>query len=1042
MSFHNRLLLNRAAISGTRTIEVMLATTADGIPTASTLVTRLGGRVRRIEEPVGYMRIDLPIERLLDLVNDPSIVAYQIASFSKGTWYRDGPPESNAEMFRGFETSAPSPAPPPAPSSTLPAITPEQAAEVGYTADGPDDGGIREFLAQHPTYDGRGVTIALLEDAKAEFTHPTIGNAKTLDGRDVPKLAGILNAIDPERPDETRVLLGTPAECATAWCRINDRTYILPRAGMYSVGLFTLPAGANAVHQFAVLRDERTSELWVDTNGNGDFRDETPIADVNERFDPRTLKLTYPRPGTISFVLARGSGRMVHIYVGSSGHQAMILSVAAGSRTDGGLAYGAAPGARVLLVRNSSASDFRLRDFVETYLTAVKRPDVDVLSEAGGILTIPDTGSDFIGLLFNRIVAAYGKPIFHGAGNTQLWPNSVSAHGDAFAVGGSISPSTFAALYGGATLERPMVHWISTAGPALDGALKPDFLAPVNRISAGVWGVDSNVLLPKNAPRTRLPPGYEISCCTSASGPYAAGIGALLLSAAKQAGVPYSVATLGRALRASARFLPGWPAYQQGSGLVDVNAAWREMNQRIDPPRIRVRASVVHPLAQYSLAGGHGQGLFEREGWGVGMSGHRTLSVRRESGPKETLAYRVRWTGNDGTFSTASNIELPLNIDTPLSVGITVSSPGAHSAILNLDDAVTGANIFRTEATIVAASSFDPDSQTLRIEDTVGLMRTATHYFEVPGDVMAMSVELEVKRGAVRASLLASHSLQAAYYAQVFPVGASTLAKGTYRALIPYPSPGAWALTMANVSAWRERDLARVSTEPADYVITCRLLRASLSVTKIGDAVLDVEMDNAGSELREPILETSLGTLKTHRGTFLANGLPNQFVIDVPTGAARLALHVRDADPSSQSLELYLYDCTTGECFSYTFTLPAAHDHSVIVRQPKPGRWIAAVNRAPFPAGPGGFVLDEVLTFDVTRRRPATDRPRPPHAHWTERAGIPTGSDHTEHMRILLLELIDAALDRETSERPWDDHPLLPKLTHRAAAGFSIHYLN
>jgi hypothetical protein len=474
---------------------------------------------------------------------------------------------------------------------------------------------------------------------------------------------------------------------------------------------------------------------------------------------------------------------------------------------------------------------------------------------------------------------------------------------------------------------------------------------------------------------------------------------------------------------------------------VDVNAAWREMNRRIDAPRIRVRASVVHPLAPYSVGNAEGQGLFEREGWHVGMTGQRTLRIRRESGPPQPMAYRVRWTGNDGTFASASQIELPLNVDTPLSIGITVSSPGAHSAILNLDDPATGANISRTEANIVAASSFDPKSQTLRIEDTVELMRTATHYFEVPGDVMAMSVELAVTRGAVRASLLASHSLQAAYYAQVFPVGASTLAKGTYRALIPYPSAGAWALTIANVSAWRERDLARVSTEPAGYVITCRLLKASLTVKTIGDS-LDVEVDNAGSELREPILETSLGTLKTHRGTFLPNGLPNQFDINVPSGTARLALHVRDADPLSQSLELYLYDCTTGECFSYTFTLPAASDQSVIVRHPKPGRWIAAVNAAPFPAGPGEFVLEEVLTFQVTRRQPATDRPRPPHARWTERAGIPIGLDDAGHARILLLELIDAALDRETSERPWDDHPLLPKLTHRAAAGFSIHYLN
>src|SRR5206468_11296079 len=110
--------------------------------------------------------------------------------------------------------------------------------------------------------------------------------------------------------------------------------------------------------------------------------------------------------------------------------------------------------------------------------------------------------------------------------------------------------------YGGGTLDHLIIDPVGGAGPSVDGALKPDFLAPTHRIAADLpWNTASDPL-PKNAPAARLPPGYMISCCTSATSPYAAGVAALLISAAKQEHVPYTLESLGRALRMGARFLP------------------------------------------------------------------------------------------------------------------------------------------------------------------------------------------------------------------------------------------------------------------------------------------------------------------------------------------------------------------------------------------------------------------------------------------------------------------------------------------------------
>src|SRR5262249_19089353 len=231
----------------------------------------------------------------------------------------------------------------------LPPLTPAEARAPGFTA---DDAGVERWLEEHPTYDGRGVTIAILERSTPSFTDPTLRSPKALDGRDVAKIAGVLNVVHPAVPDDSRVHLDATLETDKSWTRVGGRTYVLPHAGRYRFGTLDLPAGSNVLHRFAIVEDQSTREVWIDTNGDASFQDETPLADVNERFDPRLLTLTHPRKADVSFVMARDrEPHVVHIYPGNGSHRSMTLSVAAGSRTDDSLAYGVAPNARVLLAR-------------------------------------------------------------------------------------------------------------------------------------------------------------------------------------------------------------------------------------------------------------------------------------------------------------------------------------------------------------------------------------------------------------------------------------------------------------------------------------------------------------------------------------------------------------------------------------------------------------------------------------------------------------------------------------------------------------------
>jgi hypothetical protein len=245
---------------------------------------------------------------------------------------------------------------------------------------------------------------------------------------------------------------------------------------------------------------------------------------------------------------------------------------------------------------------------------------------------------------------------------------------------------------------------------------------------------------------------------------------------------------------------------------------------------------------------------------------------------------------------------------------------------------------------------------------------------------------------------------------------------------------GTWTISVTNDSPWHQSSGALVSAEEAEYAITVRLLGASLRPRDARGGAVAIDVENLSSTIGEPALEASVGTLSSHRADFLPTGLPNTFAIDVPRGAATLALQLRGATTSS-SLEMYLYDCTTGECFSYSLAFPAAKTQRVVVRRPAAGRWVAAVNAAPFPTASGGFVLDEIITTGVPRRSSVPSRPRLPGTRWTETltvgAGPPAEPGKTH---VFVFELIDLAAERDEAARPWDDRPGVPKLRDRPVA--------
>ena len=116
----------------------------------------------------------------------------------------------------------------------------------------------------------------------------------------------------------------------------------------------------------------------------------------------------------------------------------------------------------------------------------------------------------------------------------------------------------------------------SSRGPSESGAMKPDLVAPGSAISTIQPWLDGSPV----AGTFDLPPGYAMYNGTSMSAPQATGAAALLVGAYKnEFGDSPSADELKNAMISTADFLPGVPAHGQGTGLIDIDAAWNQLSQ-------------------------------------------------------------------------------------------------------------------------------------------------------------------------------------------------------------------------------------------------------------------------------------------------------------------------------------------------------------------------------------------------------------------------------------------------------------------------------
>jgi subtilisin family serine protease len=981
LSKHDQELIATARANGQKTVTLLIAARPGANSTVASGIAALGGAVRYREEGLDYIRAIVPIDRAAAAVGLSGVQAVDVDEVI---------PLENPRPEASDNTAA------------VPAPGPGTPASNAYMPT--RDIGALQFVAANPTFDGRGVKVGIL-DTGVDLLTPELQSAKALDGTATRKIVDWVTYTDPfDDDDPTWVSMQDQVTAAGGTFTYKGTTYRAPADGTYRIGLFNErdprlggelgndvnrdgnPAGSSGI--FAVLWETTSNNVYVDTNQNNDFTDQQAMTDYKARYDVGTFGTDNPATGvreSVPFVVQPdGKNKVVNIGIVSGAHGTHVAGIATGKGFFGGAFNGAAPEAQVVSVRVCLfVSGCTSHAMIEGMIFAAKQANVDVINMSIGGLPALNDGNNARAILYNRLIEQSKVQMFISAGNSGPGANTVgdpSVATNVMSVGAYVTKETWYANYGADATKDEGLFVFSSRGPREDGGFKPQIVAPGSAISTVPGWQDGQPVAGTYA----LPAGYGMFNGTSMAAPQATGGAALLLSAAKQTGAQAKPDQLRQAINSSARYLPAYGAYEQGNGLFQVGAAWNLLKTNIKTVEISSSAPVKTVISQYLATPNQGVGIYEREGWAAGQSGQRIITFTRTSGGGKAVAYNLSWVGNDGTFSSAGSIALPLNSPVALPVNIAAATTGIHSAILNLDDPSTTGIDYQVMNTIVAAGQFSAANNfSVTYTGTADRPDKATFFFNVPANTPAFKVDLTNVSGRVRMSRFHPYGVG-------IDSTASYQTGGTQSRTLSNPAPGVWEVTV---------DTSRTSTvAPATFTITASILGVdvapaawTIDPAKVGTTYnQDFSFTNRFGAFTGGATGTALGSAYGARPTIAASGAQQVYQINVDAGSTSISARIGNASDNSADLDLFLYDCTGSACVLKSSSTSGSAEELVSAANPAAGTWKVVVDPYAVPSGNTAYDYFDVFANPAFGQVSVTD-PAALHANgtrWTAPASV------------------------------------------------------
>jgi hypothetical protein len=967
----------QARARGEMDVLVVIASMPGANARVASTIASWGGTIQFREDDVDYLRARVPVDSTERLAQHPAVHSLDISISGRSRTFGMANEGDDAAPSLPGAGALPADQDTTKKKEPWPPVLSEYPIENRYSPI--KDLRADEFLAENPTFDGRGVTIAMI-DMNPDLLLPELQVATSIDGQPIPKIAVYQTAIDVAVEDDGRWLrMSDMVEAEGDQFTYRDSTYTAPRAGTFYVTLFDEtkndslgraglrgdvnrdgnPEGSSRL--FAVLWDEATNDVWVDTDQDLSFTNEKMLTDYSDRQEFGVFGTDDPETRvreSIGFgVQIDREKKLVGLNLGVASHASLVVGAALANRGTEGRFDGVAPGARLASVSEGGSAYGQ----IEATIKAVKHPLVDVVYfEQSSLITrnyLLRDGRLVATVIYERLIDKFGKSIVSPTHNYPILggiDDFVLGRG-VIGIGGHESKDNFFTNHGVRVEHDDNLLITGGYGPMGNGALKPDVISPSNYVSTAQGFVEGRAI----AGLFQLPPGYTIAGGTSTATPTAAGAVALLISAAKQSGIKHDAYRIKHAISMAARWVPHLPAYQQGNGVVNVAGAWEVLKalDAVEVVNIDVRAPVIHEYSHLLPTPNEGVGLYERNGWAVGDRGERTVTFTRTSGPSQAMTFDVSWVGNQGTFSAPTTITLPLNTPVAMTVVIEPTTAGAHTALLTLDHASVPGHAHRMLATVVAAETLTAANQyTIEKQTKVPRPGIQSFFYHVPEGVDALKVDLNAPQREV--SLAVSRpDTRSQRGVRITPQGRRVTQ------VIADPMPGVWEVRLTDVADTRTFDWEQAKKEepvpPTAATLTVSTLATDVAVmgdgfmrpgTASGSVTQDLWITNRMAAFDGSAVTTQVGSAR-HDLRHISDKQQEEFEVEVLPGTTALFARVTELSDPDADLDVFVFDCTGDECRAARTDGDPFGDETVFVENPAAGKWKIVVDAASVPTG-------------------------------------------------------------------------------------------
>lgn len=958
-------LLAKAEAKGEKNITMMVATTPGATKKVAEQLDAVKGSVLgQTYDKLGYVRATVPTATA-----DATIKATQKLSAVQGIDLKQeiklDDPTPAGDRATGTKKKTKATGSYPAPNKKTPAKNPYNPSfETGAV----------DFVKQHPKADGRGITIGVL-DAGVDLGHPAL--QKTTTGER--KIVDWVTATDPVSDGDGTWLRMDQAVTGPTFTA-GGTTYSAPE-GSYRFSVFKesatrggdmagdLNRDGDTTDQWGVLYDPVTGTTRVDLNGNADFGDDAVLKPYKEKHQVSYFGKDDPRTDVVEripFVVetrkdvvvdADGTtSDYVNIGVIQSEHGTHVAGITAANGLFGGAMDGAAPGAKIVSSRactwSGGCTNIAL---TEGMIDLVVNRGVDVVNMSIGGLPPLNDGNNARAELYKRLIDTYGVQLVISAGNDGPGVNTIGDPGLAdhvISVGASISKETWAANYGSNVTKKYDMLPFSSRGPREDGGFAPILTAPGAAInSTQTWLPGA----PVAEAGYSLPAGYSMLQGTSMASPQAAGATALLLSAAKQQHIELPPADLRTALTSTATHIDGVPAHAQGSGLINIVGAWKQIAKKGAPAHeYTVKAPVDTAIDEALKTPGFGTGVYDREGGlKAGQKKSYDVTITRTTGPDKAVKHKLSWKNNDGTFtlSGSGTVSLPLGKPVTVKVQAKPRTAGVHSAILQVNDAKTSGVDHQILNTVIVSKELAKPDYAFSTTGSVQRNGTTSYFLNVPEGAQTLEVAMSALRSGSQTRFISIHPYgvevedsSTTFCYPNYENPANTCAPDTrsYQA----PQPGVWEIEVES------RRTSPLLDNP--YKLDVSLLGASfdpavqtIPEAKIGTpAAVDWTVTNNAGGLEGTLKGGSLGSADVDRPS-ISTGGENTKTVTIGEGVEKLDITVGNTDDANADIDLYVLKDDVEVGASTT----AGSEESVSLVKPEAGTYTVVIDGYSVPAG-------------------------------------------------------------------------------------------